>query len=132
MKKDIENRADIELLVNIFYTKVLADKELGFIFREMAKVNWSTHLPTMVGFWENIILYTGTYEGNLMNLHQLLHHITPLNETHFSQWNKLFLITVDELFEGKKANLAKQRAIGISGIIKKKILECQQEIKKND
>ncbi len=126
MKKDIENRTDIELLVNVFYAKVLADKQLGFIFQEMAKVNWSTHLPTMYDFWENIILYTGTYEGNPMNLHQHLHHITPLNETHFDKWNQLFLSAVDELFEGEKASLARQRALSISGIIKEKILEYQQ------
>lgn len=130
MKKDIKNRTDIELLVNIFYEKIVTDEQLGFIFQEIAKVNWSTHLPAMYNFWENIILFTGTYEGNPMNLHKHLHHITPLNETHFDRWNQLFICTVDELFEGKKANLAKQRAISISGIIKEKILEYQQGIKK--
>lgn len=126
MKKDIANRTDIELLVNTFYEKVVADKQLGFIFQEIAKVNWSTHLPVMYNFWENIILCTGTYEGNPMNLHKRLHHITSLNETHFDQWESLFICTIDELFEGPKANLAKQRAISISGIIKEKILEYQQ------
>lgn len=130
MKKDIENRNDIELLVNIFYSKVLADKQLGFIFQQMAKVNWSTHLPAMYDFWENIILFTGSYKGNPINLHQHLHHITPLNETHFEQWNQLFICSVNELFEGKNAQLAIQRAISISGIIKTKILEHQQGIRK--
>jgi len=129
MKKDIENRTDIELLVNIFYGKVLEDKQLGFIFQKMAKVDWSTHLPAMYNFWENIILCSGTYEGNPMNLHKRLHHITPLNETHFDKWNLLFISTVDELFEGGNANLTKQRAINISDIIKGKLLEYQQEIK---
>ncbi len=121
MKKDIKNRTDIELMVNVFYSKVLADEQLGFIFHDMAKVNWATHLPTMYNFWENIILFTGTYEGNPMNLHQHLHHITPLNESHFTQWNLLFTTTVDELFEGENAGLAKRRAISISGIIAEKI-----------
>jgi len=125
MKKDIRNRSDIELLVNTFYEKIKADKELGFIFQEVAHVNWSAHLPVMYDFWENIILYTGTYEGNPMNLHRHLHHITPLNENHFDQWNHLFSGTVDELFEGVNANLAKQRAISISVCMKEKILEDQ-------
>ena len=129
MKKDIENRTDIELLVNNFYKKIRADKQLGFIFEDIAKVDWQTHLPAMYNFWENIILYTGTYEGNPMNLHKHLHHITPLTAAHFAQWNKLFLCTVDELFEGKKANLAKQRAVNISNIIQKKLWEYRQEIK---
>ena len=126
MIKDIVNRIDIELLVNYFYGKIVESKELGFIFQEVAKVNWSTHLPIMYDFWENIILFTGTYEGNPMNLHQHLQRIAPLNETHFFQWNKLFIGTVDELFAGEKANLAKQRAISISRILKEKILAYQQ------
>ena len=123
MKKDIENRVDIELLVNIFYEKLVADKQLGSIFQEIAKVNWSGHLPSMYNFWENIILYTGAYEGNPMNFHKKLHRVVPLNENQFDQWNYLFVCTVDELFEGKKADLAKKRAINISEIIKARILE---------
>ncbi len=122
MKKDIETRADIELLVNLFYEKIMADKLLGYIFQDIAKVNWQTHLLVMYDFFENIILFTGKYDGNPMNLHQKLHNISPLNAVHFNNWNQLFLSTVDELFEGKKANLAKERAISISGIIEQKIL----------
>ena len=127
MKYDIVCRTDIELLVNVFYEKVIADKQLNFIFEEMAKVNWATHLPAMYNFWENIILYTGSYEGNPLNLHKHLHHITPLEEAHFNTWNRLYISTVDELFEGPNATLAKLRAISISDIIKKNILEFQQE-----
>lgn len=126
MKKDIRNRADIELLVNIFYGKVIADKLLGHIFQETAKVNWPEHLSAMYNFWENIILFTGNYEGNPMNLHRHLHHIAPLTNEHFTQWNQLFLGTVDELFEGKNANLAIQRATSISDIIKGKLFAYQK------
>ncbi|MEO6732693.1 MAG: group III truncated hemoglobin [Ferruginibacter sp.] len=127
MKKDIKTRKDIELLVNTFYEKVSADKELGFIFKEVAKVNWSTHLPAMYNFWENIILFSGNYEGNPLNLHKHLHHIKPLKDTHFDQWNKLFIRTIDELFEGTNASLAKLRAISISDILKKNIMEYRSE-----
>ncbi len=126
MKKDIETRWDIELLVNVFYEKIAADKQLGYIFNNLAKVNWTKHLPVMYDFWENIILFTGTYQGNPMNLHQHLHHVAPLNENHFEQWNKLFTGTVDELFAGKNAALAKQKAISISAIIKEKLSLSQR------
>ena len=129
MKKDIENRADIELLVNTFYEKVLADKLLGIIFQKVAKVNWSTHLPVMYNFWENIILFTGTYEGNPMNLHKHLHHIKPLNKAHFDQWKSLFISSLDELFEGPKATLARHRTLKISNIIMGNLLEYQKEVK---
>ena len=124
MKEDIQNRAGIELLVNAFYEKVGADSQLGPIFNKIAKVNWPAHLAAMYNFWENIILFTGTYEGNPMNLHKHLQRITPLNEAHFIKWNQLFICTVDELFEGEKANLTKQRALNISAINREKILRC--------
>ena len=126
MKKDIENRNDIELLVNTFYQKIMMDEELGYIFREKANINWLTHLPTMVSFWENMVLFTGNYEGNPMNLHRHLHHIAPLNQFHFDKWNQLFLKTLDELFEGEKARLAKERTISISAIIQDKVLLRKQ------
>jgi hemoglobin len=123
MKTDILNRNDIEWLVNCFYRKVLADDELRFIFEEVAKVNWSTHLQTMYNFWENIILFTGSYNGIPMQLHEHLHNIKHINEIHFDKWNEFFLDTVDEKFEGDNAELAKRRAINISTIIMKKLLQ---------
>ena len=129
MKKDIENRSDIELMVNAFYVKVLADKQLGIIFQDVAKINWSRHIPLLYDFWENVILFTGSYEGNPVHLHKHLHDIEPLNKTHFDRWNKIFILTVDQLFEGSKAALAKERAVCISNIIKEKLLEHQKIIK---
>jgi len=126
LKKDIVSRADIESLVNTFYDKVIADKQLGFIFQKVAKVNWSTHLPAMYNYWENIILFTGSYDGNPMNLHMHLHDIKPLNAAHFDQWNYLFINTINELFQGKRAELAKERALSISRIIQENILEYQR------
>ena len=45
MKKDIENRGDIILLINTFYEKVKRDEVIGYIFNDVAKVNWEKHLP---------------------------------------------------------------------------------------
>ena len=126
MKKDIENRTDIELLVNTFYERVEADDQLGFIFNQVAHVNWSVHLPAMYRFWENILLLTGTYEGNPMNLHKHLHHLAPLNAAHFDQWILLFTNTVEDLFEGKIASRAKQHATSIATIMCTQIVEVKK------
>jgi len=128
MKKDITERKDIELLVNSFYDKVKTDEEIGFIFNDVAKVNWEKHLPVMYDFWENILFYTGTYSGNPMNLHNHLHHIRPLNEKHFEQWNTLFTETVDQYFKGNNAKLIKQRAISISTVMQEKLFHSQNEM----
>ena len=53
MKKDIENRTDIELLVRSFYDKVKIDDTIGYIFNDIAKVDWEKHLPVMYNFSED-------------------------------------------------------------------------------
>lgn len=123
MKKDISSRKDIELLVQAFYNKVKSDETIGFIFADIAHVNWEKHLPVMVAFFENMLFYTGSYTGNPMEVHKHINRMYPLTEVHFGQWNHLFNTTVDELFEGSKADLAKQRVKSISTVMQIKILK---------
>jgi hemoglobin len=52
MKKDIENRTDIEYMVISFYEKVKVDPVIGHIFTDIAKVDWPRPLPIMFDFWE--------------------------------------------------------------------------------
>jgi len=127
MKRDIENRADIELLVNEFYRKVTEDDVIGFIFSDIVKMNWEKHLPIMYDFWDNALFFTGSYSGNPMNLHKHLHHIRPLDSKHFLRWVDLFRETVDDNFEGEKASLARQRAISIAAVMEEKILQYRKE-----
>ena len=122
MKKDIESKDDIKRLVDRFYEKIKADQTIGYIFTDVAHVNWEKHLPVMYNFWENTLFYTGSYDGNPMELHKHLHRLMPLTTKHFQQWTALFNATVDELFKGKIANLAKQRAISIATVMQIKIL----------
>ncbi|MFN8291077.1 MAG: group III truncated hemoglobin [Chitinophagaceae bacterium] len=121
VKKDIKNREDIERLVRTFYEQVKADPLIGPLFTEIARINWEKHLPVMFDFWENTIFFTGTYTGNPMAAHQRLHQLAPLKKEHFDRWLTLFTGTVDELFAGEKAILAKQRALSISTIMQIKI-----------
>jgi hemoglobin len=50
----------------------------------------------------------------------------PLTKPHFKQWEKLFTETVDELFDGDNAILAKQRALSISTLMQVKIITAPQ------
>lgn len=122
MKDDIKNRADIERLVNTFYDKVKQDDVIGFIFNDVAEVNWDKHLPVMYDFWENIIFLTNQYIGNPMSVHIRLNEQVRFTKEHFHRWIQLFTGTVDELFEGRKANLAKEKAAGIAAIMETKII----------
>ena len=123
MKKDIRNRIDIELFVNSFYDRVKTDPVIGYIFTEIAKVNWERHLPVMYNFWENALIYSGTYKGNPLELHKHLHRVMPLEPRHFDQWIRIFNETIDELFNGPKADLAKERAYSIAQIMQRNILK---------
>ncbi len=123
MKKDITTRTDIEELVKYFYQKVLADDLINKFFAHMDADHWQKHMKTMCDFWENAILFSGTYSGNPMASHALLHQRDNLSSQHFIRWLKLFDATVDEHFRGKNAELAKQRAIAIATTMQIKILK---------
>lgn len=114
MKTDIKNRSDIEKLVNTFYEKVQKDLVISYFFNDIAKVNWENHLPKMCDFFENILFSSGNYSGNPMQVHEELHKKSQVRAEHFQHWNTLFDATVDELFEGAKADEIKQRATNIA------------------
>lgn len=122
MKNDIRDRKDIQLLVDKFYEKVRSDDTIGYIFNDVAKVDWPHHLPRMYDFWENIAFQTGGYSGNPMPAHMQLHQQTRLTAAHFERWLQLFTGTADELFEGDKTELVKQRALSIATMMRIKII----------
>jgi hemoglobin len=122
MKKDLEGREDIRLLIGSFYTKVRQDELIGPIFNEVAKVDWEHHLPIMYDFWEGILFHTGGYAGNPMKVHRQLHEKFPLEQIHFERWLKIFRETLDEHFEGPVTEQAKQRALSIATMIRLKTI----------
>ena len=126
-KKDIEIRADIDRLIVQFYEKVKIDDTIGFIFNDVVKINWEKHIPVIVDFWETILLDNPVYSKNAMEKHFDLNKITPLSKQHFERWLLLFTTTVDELFTGEKAELAKKRAAGISSVMEFKIGEINKK-----
>jgi hemoglobin len=109
MKKDISTSEDIITLVDTFYNKVKSDSIIGYIFNDIAKVNWNKHLPRMYKFWEFALLGTAVYKGNPMMKHIALNTKETLTKEHFEQWVHLWEATIDCLFEGEIANRAKER-----------------------
>lgn len=110
MLEDITNRDDIELLVDTFYGKVMTNSVIGFIFSDVAGIDWSLHLPKMYRFWASMLLNEQSYSGNPLRIHVHLSKLTEMSEPQFTEWLKLFTETVDELFLGSKADEAKMRA----------------------
>ncbi len=125
MKKDIQNRDDILLLMQQFYEKLLADESISYIFTDVAKIDILQHLPVLVDFWETVLLQTGGYRKNVMQLHINLHRQTPLQKHHFKTCLGYFSETIDSLFEGETATLAKQRAQSIATMMQVKIAQMK-------
>jgi hemoglobin len=103
MKKDIQTKEDIARLVNVFYDRVLQNEKLVHFF---AHLNFEEHKPKMVHFWSFVLLDESGYNTNVFDKHANLH----ANSSDFNEWVSLFHSTVNELFEGEKAEAAKFRA----------------------
>ena len=112
--KDIETRADCERLVRTFYGRALHDPIIGFIFVDVAKLDLETHVPRITSFWETILLGAQSYGGGAFRPHAQIHLQVPLRRAHFDQWLNLWASTVDELFEGERATLAKAHAVRVA------------------
>jgi len=121
MKKDITSKADIESIVDLFYDKVKADEVLRFFFSDVVAIDWEKHLPKMCDFWENVLFYTGEYEGNPLEMHRKLHTKHPTTITHFNRWLQLFDETVDTLFAGENADKMKRHSKEIAKVMTQKI-----------
>lgn len=122
MMRYIENRADIENIVNTFYEQVQKDEVIGYLFNDVAKTDWSHHLPKMYDFWEVILFGTGNFKGNPMFVHKQLHEQSPLRAEQFTHWLDLFQQTVCSLYVGPFANDMMQSAANIAQTMAYKVL----------
>ncbi len=121
MKKDIQNRSDIEVIVKEFYGIVRNDKTIGHFFNQVMQVNWDVHLPIMTDFWENLLFFDNDYEGNPMSIHKTIDKKHPMKLKDFNRWTKLFNETVDRNFEGPNAETIKQKAGRIATIMQQSL-----------
>jgi|SRR5947209_5762842 len=114
MLRDIEDRGDCERLVRAFYGRALADPVIGFIFVDVARLDLEAHVPRITSFWETILLGGHSYAGGAFRPHAALHARVPLRRGHFERWVWLWRRTVDELFAGERAELAKTHAARVA------------------
>ena len=111
--KEIENRADISRLVHSFYDKVKADEALGPIFNaHLSAEQWPHHLEKLTDFWETNLFGVPKFKGNPPRIHadvdQNMNY--GVTQEHFAVWMRLWFLTLDEMFEGRLADRAKNAA----------------------
>lgn len=132
IKDDINTREDVALLVDQFYKKVRANAILGPIFNQ-AITNWDQHLDHLTTFWESS-LFMGKplkkkYIGNPLEVHVKVdqENNNSITEHHFGIWLNLWFETIEHLFAGENAELAKRRARKMGTFIHLKIFESRQQ-----
>jgi hemoglobin len=112
--RDIEDRADCERLVRAFYGKAMEDELIGWIFTDVAQLDLEAHVPVIASFWETVLLGNPSYSGGAFEVHARLHEKAGLRKAHFERWLILWCRTVDELFDGERAAMAKVHGLRVA------------------
>ncbi|WP_218062898.1 group III truncated hemoglobin [Arthrobacter sp. SDTb3-6] len=118
---DIAGREDILHLVRTFYTRAFADRLIGPIFTEVVHMDLARHMPIMADFWQTVLFKASLYSRNALAIHFDIHAKAPLGLEHFNRWLQLWTNTVDELFAGEKAEMAKVQAHLIAGSLHRRV-----------
>jgi hemoglobin len=106
----------IGALLDLFYTKVRADPELGPIFgRAITDEEWPAHMKTIQDFWSAVMLKSGRYRGNPLQVHKEVEGISPAL---FQRWLALFDGTCREMLEPALAERMHGRAVQIADSLK--------------
>jgi hemoglobin len=109
-RSDLSGRQNIETLARRFYEQAIPDPIIGKFFTQVTHLDLETHLPKIANFWEQMLFQRPVYSGSPMQVHLLLNSKEPMLPEHFERWLMLWEKTVDQLFAGEKAVMAKARA----------------------
>jgi hemoglobin len=112
-KPTIETREDVRNLVFTFYEIIKLDEKLGPIFLEIIPTDkWGSHLEILTDFWMVHLFGIMNFKGNPVQAHRDVdkHFNYSITQDHFTRWLELWFGTIDSLFSGEKALIAKQRA----------------------
>ena len=120
--KDIENREDIEFVVNSFYEKIIKDDLIGVFFTKIVQVKWDSHMPIMYDFWESVLLAKAKYKGNPMLKHIELNKMKALKVEHFDRWLKVWEENIRTNFSGDKTEEMISKAKQIASLMQFKVL----------
>ena len=127
---DIQNKDDVKIFVDAFYKKVRIDNLLGPVFAaKIPNDNWEFHLERMYSFWHTVLFAVRDYSGNPFSKHASL----PIQKNHFDRWITLFTETIDENFQGEKADDAKMRGVIMGKLFQSKLeyIQASKSSKQN-
>jgi hemoglobin len=123
MKKDIENIADLEKLFYRFYEVTRGDDLLDPIFQRIKGERFEEHVHTISSFFDNVLFFTGSYEGNPMEKHHMINLVSRFQPAQFERWLKYFCQVTDELYAGEHAKMLKKRVVAIGKVMEQGVID---------
>ncbi len=114
--RDLDNAAEITEMVRRFYADVTQDDLLGPMFNDVARVDWSEHLPKLAAFWRRALLGQPGYQGNPFRAHALVHSKREFTAAHFERWLTLFHETLDLGWTGPNTQRAHDLADNVARV----------------
>ena len=121
-RQDLNSRAQIHDLVVSFYREIVFDEMLEPVFAEVAEVDWALHIPKLIDYWCRVILRQPGYDGYILEAHQHVHDLKPLEVEHFDRWYGLWVETIDTRWAGPLADLAKEHATRMGGTLARRLM----------
>lgn len=114
--RDLDSPDEIAEMVRRFYQDVAQDDLLGPMFNDVARVDWSEHLPKLTAFWCRALLGLQGYMGNPFRAHALIHQQASFTAAHFQRWLALFHETVEMGWVGPLAQRATDLADNVARV----------------
>tara|TARA_B110000091_G_C13710554_1_gene430268 strand:- start:374 stop:742 length:369 start_codon:yes stop_codon:yes gene_type:complete len=119
--RDIETKEDLAFLMREFYSTMLVDETIGYIFTDVAELDLEEHLPSLTNFWENMLFKSNGYKKDVMGIHLLLNGKEKLKPEHFERWLFLLDQTVRANFEGDRVERMLTSAKNIGAMMRFKL-----------
>src|SRR3569623_733122 len=107
---DLEGPEDVAELVRRFYADVAQDDLLGPMFNEVARVDWSEHLPKLTAFWCRALFGIPGSAGTPFRAHAAVHEQRAFTSGHFERWLYLFEENLSLSWRGPIADKALRRS----------------------
>lgn len=114
--RDLDEPRDVAELVRRFYADVAQDELLGPLFNDVARVDWSDHLPKLTAFWCRVLFGLPGYAGNPFRAHVDVHARRRFTLAHFHRWLDLFEETVGLGWVGPNAERVKELANNVARV----------------
>lgn len=124
--RDLDDPAEVSELVRRFYADVAQDDILGPMFNEVAKVDWSEHLPKLTAFWCRALFGISGYAGNPFRAHKEVHRRRAFTAAHFRRWLELFEETIALGWTGPNADRALTLARDVARVHSHQLIDTRE------